>query len=221
MINVTLIWSYYLVSIHSANNVAKKMTSEEAFAYFLDNKLSQSVYENTHKEAPCRFPSYRAIIEIKNECSLIKTLIDVTETKAKDQLQDLMDYTSKCLVKLQEKGILKYLNDRKKDSDKLITNFVVGDGSSSLSKYHQSFNNSIRNNLKDSDLLVTARSPLRLYVHSDPNNIRKDPNNIKKIKKLYQKLRRKLKRKFLIYIPLKFVFQDISAFRSNINLSFQ
>ena len=96
------------------------MTSDEAFAYFLDNKLSQSVYENTHKEAPCRFPSHRAIIKIKNECSLIKTSIDVTETKIKVQSQDLMDYTSKCLVKLQEKDILKYLDDRKKDSDELI-----------------------------------------------------------------------------------------------------
>ena len=44
------------------------------------------------------------------------------------------------------------------------------DGSSSLSKYHQSFYNSNRNNLQDSDLLVTATSPLRVYVHSDPNN---------------------------------------------------
>ena len=92
----------------------EKMTSEEAFAHFLDNKLSKSVYENTHKEAPCRLPSYRAIVEIKNECSPIKTSIKVTETKAKVQLQDLM-HTSRRLVKLQEKEILKYLNDRKKD----------------------------------------------------------------------------------------------------------
>ena len=93
----------------------EKMTPEEAFAYFLDNKLSKSVYENTHKEAPCKFPSYRAIVEIKNECSPIKTSIEVTETQAKVQLQDLMDHTSKRLVKLQEKEILKYLSDRKKD----------------------------------------------------------------------------------------------------------
>ena len=150
----------------------EKMTSEEAFAYPLENKLSKSVYENTHKEAPCRFPSYRAIVEIKNEYSPIKTSIKVTETKAKVQLQDLMDHKSKRLVKLQEKEILKYLNDRKKDSDELILISSWGmDGSSSLSKYHQSFNNSNRNNLQDSDLLVTATSPLRLYVHSDPNNI--------------------------------------------------
>ena len=78
-----------------------KMTSEEAFAYFLDNKLSKSVYENIHKKAPCRFPSYRAIVKIKNECSPIKTSIEVTERKTKVQLQDLMDHTSsKRLVKL-------------------------------------------------------------------------------------------------------------------------
>ena len=74
-----------IIAIHSASNV-EKITSEEAFAYFLDNKLSKSVYENTFKEAPCRFPSYRAIVEIKNECSPIKTSIEVTETKAKVQL---------------------------------------------------------------------------------------------------------------------------------------
>ena len=148
------------------------MTSEEAFAYFLNKKLSKSVYENTHKEAPCRFPSYRAIVKIKNECSPIKTSIEVTETKAKVQLQDLIDHTSKRLVKLQEKETLKYLNDRKKDSDELILISSWGmDGSSSLSKYNQTFNNSNRNNLQDSDLLVTATSPLQLYVHSDPNNI--------------------------------------------------
>ena len=93
----------------------EKMTSKEALAYFLDNKLSISVYENAQKEASCRFPSYRAIVEIKNECSPTKISIEVTETKAKVQLQDLMDHTSKRLVKLQEKEILKYLNNRKKD----------------------------------------------------------------------------------------------------------
>ena len=101
-----------IIAIHSASNV-EKITSEEAFAYFLDNKLSKSVYENTLKEAPCRFPSYRAIVEIKIECSPIKTSIEVTETKAKVQLQDLMNHTSERLVKLQEKEILKYLNEKK------------------------------------------------------------------------------------------------------------
>ena len=141
------------------------MTFEEAFAYFLDDKLSTSVYENTQKEAPCRFSSYRAIVEIKNECSPIKTSIEVTETKTKVQLQDLMDHTSKRLLKIQEKEILKYLNDRKKDFDELILISSWGiDGSSSLSNFN-------RNYLQGSDLFVTATSPLRLYVHSDPNNI--------------------------------------------------
>ena len=126
----------------------EKMTSEEAFAYFLDNKLSKSVYENTHKEAPCRFPSYRAIFEIKNECFPLKSSIEISETKAKVQLQDLMDHTSKRLVKLLEKEILKYLNDRKIDSDELILISSWGmDGASSFSKYHQSFSNSTKYNL--------------------------------------------------------------------------
>ena len=110
---VTMMRHESLLLYTHLTTLQEKMISEEAFSYFLNNKLSKSVYENNHKEAPCRFPSYRAIVEIKNECSPLRTSIKVTETKAKVHLQDLIDHTSKRLVKLPEKEILKYLNDRK------------------------------------------------------------------------------------------------------------
>ena len=108
------------------------------------------------------------------------------------------------------------------------------DGSSSLSKYHQSFNNSNRNNLQDSDLLVTATSPLQLYVHSDPNKILWNNMSqsirfcrpvmlecIKENKEDVLKIKEEVEKKFLIYIHLKFTFQDMRTFRSTINLPFQ
>lgn len=148
-----------------------KFTPEEAFALFLDLKMTKNQYTELRKrtnEKNCGiFPSYRDIVSAKKDCLPSPTAVSVTSSSAELKLQDLLEHTAERLLKTFDAD---YLKKFKNCSMTLISKWGC-DGSSGQKQYKQCN----AENSSDANLFMISFVPLRLtktYIGSEPSTSR-------------------------------------------------
>lgn len=144
------------------------MSKEEAFATYLDGKMSKHTYTAVRSRLKSVgskvFPSYHALLEAKKEC--YPELITVTETSAEVDLMALLQHTINRLCKVQMNVLLQTKNDL--DNVNLILKWGC-DGSSGFSSYKQRFAQETEKQ-DDSPIFVISLVPLQLYNVTTKNH---------------------------------------------------
>lgn len=134
---------------------------EEALALMVDVKLTKSQYlklrEGTKKRNCNIFPSYAKVLNAKKAC--YPTEINVTESMAEVNLQNLLDHTAKRLCMVQENVLIQELSNDIFPSLEMFHKWGF-DGSSNHAMYKQTFNDNPRES--DFDMLLTSIVPLKL-----------------------------------------------------------
>lgn len=148
---------------HTCEANARKLTSDEALAYYIDAKSTTHAYKQTRKWSIKTghniFPSYNCLKTSKNACYPSEEKILITETRAEIKLQAILDKTAQRLVQAQEE-VIKTIPD---SCFTLISKWGC-DGSSGHSNYKQKFQNT-----EDTDefLFIFSFVPLQLVNGSN------------------------------------------------------
>jgi len=98
----------------------KKHTPSEALSIFVEANLSKKQYEVIHAANKNIYPCYSLIKNAKQDCYSKKESMNITETCAEVNLQDLLDHTSLRLCKYLEE-VIENLTEEEKHNLELIS----------------------------------------------------------------------------------------------------
>ena len=118
------------------------------------------------------FPSYTALSNFKRTCSPCKNFINVSETKASVGLQAVLNHTASRIINMKKDKIIQIFDSENVSfkNINLLCSWGI-DGSTGHSNYQQKFDGVNESMVTDSELLVTAFSPIRLAQSENDGNI--------------------------------------------------
>lgn len=157
-------------AVKSENDLQKHrvLTNDEGLGFFIDGDFSRDQWillRKTSKQcnAPQIYPSYKKLVETRQECLPDSSHVVVTEVSAEVHLQALMDHTVQRILSLEIDGI----EDLAVEDLELISKWGF-DGSSDHSNYKQKFEGEEED---DSSIFITSMVPLLLRVRGTPERI--------------------------------------------------
>ena len=139
----------------------KKHTPSEALSIFVEANLSKKQYEVIHAANKNIYPCYSLIKNAKQDCYPKKESMNITETCAEVNLQDLLDHTSLRLCKYLEE-VIENLTEDEKHNLELISKW--GCDGSQQSQFKQLFES---NEHSDANIFQSSLVPLRLICNID------------------------------------------------------
>ena len=100
-------------------NQSQMRTDEESFSVFIENSMSKSAYHDIQIEDQDRYPPYRSIQKMKDECCSDPEAISTTKSSVRVKLRKHL-HTADRIVKMNEMNILNHMVKHNKQLEHMV-----------------------------------------------------------------------------------------------------